>query len=169
MEHGLHLRRSRFPHARFGSSLALKGDHLIIGAAGGQDVTGGAYLYIKNDDNGWRLAEELTPEDVSETDGYGRSVAIHGNEFIVGAPRWNEGEGRAFVYSYNDAGEQQIEEIGMENGMGGALFAWSVASAGEFLALSAPRHGGGTVALFSRKRQRHVGADAYPGFTRYNR
>ncbi|MCY3615773.1 MAG: choice-of-anchor B family protein [Bacteroidetes bacterium] len=137
-------------HARFGSSLALKGDHLIIGAAGGQDVTGGAYLYIKNDDNGWRLAEELTPEDVSETDGYGRSVAIHGNEFIVGAPRWNEGEGRAFVYSYNDAGEQQIEEIGMDNGTGGALFAWSVASAGEFLALSAPRHGGGTVALFSR-------------------
>ncbi len=137
-------------HARFGSSLALKGDHLIIGAAGGQDVTGGAYLYIKNDDNGWRLAEELTPEDISETDGYGRSVAIHGNEFIVGAPRWNDGEGRAFVYSYNDTGEQQIEEIGMENGTGGALFAWSVASAGEFLALSAPRHGGGTVALFSR-------------------
>ena len=137
-------------HARFGSALALKGDHLIIGAAGSRDVAGGAYLYIKNGNGVWQLADELTPEDVSETDGYGRSVAIHGNEFIVGAPRGNDDEGRAFVYSYNDAGEQQIEKIGMDNGTGGALFAWSVASAGEYLALGAPRHGGGTVALFSR-------------------
>lgn len=137
-------------HARFGSSLALKGDRLIIGAAGGRDVAGGAYLYAKNDDDNWQLADELTSESVSETDEYGRSVAIHGDELIVGAPRWNDGEGRAFVYSYNDAGERQVEEIGMDNGTGGALFAWSVASAGEFLALGAPRYNGGTVALFSR-------------------
>jgi choice-of-anchor B domain-containing protein len=137
-------------HARFGSALALKGDRLIIGAAGGRDVAGGAYLYTKNDNDNWQLADELTPESVSETDGYGRSVAIHGDELIVGAPRRSDGEGRAFVHSYNDAGEHQVEEIGMDDGAGGALFAWSVASAGEFLALSAPRYRGGTVALFSR-------------------
>ena len=77
-------------HARFGSSLALNEDHLIIGAAGGRDVAGGAYLYIKDANDDWQLADELIPEDVSETDGYGRSVAIHGNEYIVGAPRRND-------------------------------------------------------------------------------
>ena len=156
-------------HARFGSSLALKGDQLIIGAAGGQDVTGGAYLYIKNDDNGWRLAEELTPEDISETDGYGRSVAIHGNEFIVGAPRWNDGEGRAFVYSYNDTGEQQIDEM-----WNGERIGWSTVCVVYCICGRVP----GTQCAKARwrngrplfqKRQRHVGADAYPGFTRYNR
>ncbi len=137
-------------HAQFGGALALKGDHLIIGATGGRDTAGGAYLYIKNDDGNWQLADELTPDDVSDADEYGHSVAVHRDELIVGAPRWNDGEGRAFVYSYNDSGEQQVEEIGMDKGTGGALFAWSIASVGDFLALGAPRHNGGTVTLFSR-------------------
>ncbi|MCY4673862.1 MAG: choice-of-anchor B family protein [Bacteroidetes bacterium] len=137
-------------HVQFGGALALKGDHLIIGATGGRDTAGGAYLYIKNDDGNWQLADELTPDDVSEADEYGHSVAVHRDELVVGAPRWNEGEGRAFVYSYNDSGERQVEELGMDIGTGGALFAWSIASAGDFLALGAPRHNGGTVTLFSR-------------------
>ena len=95
------------------------------------------------------MTEELTHSSISSTGQFGRTVAIHGNNLVVGAPRWDNGKGRIFVYSYDGTPELQVQEIRLDAGKGGDQFGVSIESAADFLAIGAPGHNEGTVTLFS--------------------
>jgi len=71
----------------FGSSLALDGDTLVIGSTG-QDTSGSnsgaAYVYVRQA-GVWSPQAMLKASNPGASDGFGRSVALHGNTLIVGA------------------------------------------------------------------------------------
>ncbi len=70
---------------RFGISVALAGDHLVVGAPESDaSVTGAVYLY-RRAENGWRQEERLT--SAYRGDGFGSSVALEGSLLAVGAPQ----------------------------------------------------------------------------------
>ncbi len=137
-------------HAQFGTSLALKGDHLLVGATGGPTSKGGAYLYSRDENGSWQMTEGLTHSSISSADQFGRTVEIHRNDLVVGAPRWDNGKGRIFVYSYDGTPELQVQEIRLDAGKGGDQFGVSIESAADFLVIGAPGHNEGTVTLFSK-------------------
>ena len=70
-----------------GSSVAVDGDTLVIGALGDDDtenLSGSAYVFTRVA-GGWTQAGKLTASDPREDAGFGRAVAVHGDTIVVGA------------------------------------------------------------------------------------
>ena len=72
---------------RFGLSVAIDGDTVVVGANGRSTFTGVAYVFTKPG-TGWADGTEtakLTPSDGGENDNFGNSVALDGNTVVIGA------------------------------------------------------------------------------------
>ena len=93
---------------RFGWSVAIDGNTIVVGAPGTvsqtttEDIPGAAYVYRTTD--GWASHTEikLAADDADERDGVGGAVAIAGGTIVVGA--WNGNGGAAYVYRTTDGG-----------------------------------------------------------------
>jgi len=100
------------PEARFGVSVSVAGDALLVGALevpGTTDPpkTGVAYLY-REGASGWYHAETLAPSQAHDSNQFGYSLAISGGSAIVGAPYdqpIHSSEGSAFFFELVDGGE----------------------------------------------------------------
>lgn len=75
----------------FGSSVALSGDTLVVGArekdrgtAGNTDV-GVAYVFVRDAGNVWTQQAKLSPSSPDGSDRFGTSVAISGDTLAIGA------------------------------------------------------------------------------------
>ena len=88
---------------RFGVSISIDGDRVIVGAyfdddAGGN--SGSAYIF-KRTETSWSQQNKLTANDGAEGDWFGYSVSIEGDQVVVGAPRNDDAgneSGSAYVY-----------------------------------------------------------------------
>jgi FG-GAP repeat len=75
----------------FGSSLALSGDTLIVGAPADQVhglASGSAFIFERTDPGVWEERQKLMPDDLVALDAFGDSVAIEGDVAFVGSPGW---------------------------------------------------------------------------------
>ncbi|MBX7172038.1 MAG: FG-GAP repeat protein [Pyrinomonadaceae bacterium] len=101
----------------FGRSVGISGDYVIVGAnkvdVGSNQDQGAAYIYERNfpNANSWGLRKTLTPlsSDAAAGDGFGTSVAISGNNAIVGAPQAEPvggvaNQGQAYIFERNEGG-----------------------------------------------------------------
>ena len=81
---------------RFGSSVAIHGNNIIIGAYGddkagstytlNSNKAGAAYAYHTADFNQWNLIRKINSDIREEGDEFGKSVAIFGDDILIGAP-----------------------------------------------------------------------------------
>ena len=89
---------------RFGRSVALAGDTVLIGAMfqdNKGENSGSAYLYQRKG-NGWHLLKQLTADDGESGDVFGWSVALDDQQAIISANRDNDqGENAGAVYIYS--------------------------------------------------------------------
>ena len=92
---------SSAPSDRFGASVSISGDRVIVGARrddhNGTD-SGAAYVFRRNGTS-WTIETRLTPNDGSAGDLFGFSVSIGGNYSLVGATGVTSYTGSAYVYS----------------------------------------------------------------------
>jgi hypothetical protein len=75
--------------ALFGSSLALEGDHLVVGApneAQPDTDSGSAEVFVRRGGM-WVPQQRLGPPTPIGGANFGFAVALHGNRIVVGAPR----------------------------------------------------------------------------------
>ncbi|UJR79575.1 hypothetical protein [Sandaracinus amylolyticus] len=73
---------------RFGSSVAIAGDLLVVGANNDRNFFvggGGAYTYVRTGTT-WTAEATLQWDTVSSNDSFGTSVATDGTRIVVGAP-----------------------------------------------------------------------------------
>ena len=73
---------------RFGVSVSISGDTVVVGASGADNDMGSAYVFEKPE-TGWVSATEtakLSASDRIVRDIFGSSVAINGGTVVVGAP-----------------------------------------------------------------------------------
>ncbi len=97
----------------FGNSVGISGDKIVVGAAGKNFDTGGAYVYGQNQggaDN-WGLVRALTASDGVALDSFGNSVGISDNTVIVGAPGKNNNTGAAYIFERNLDDTNNWEEV----------------------------------------------------------
>lgn len=107
------------PFDEFGSSVALSGDRLVVGAPFADNLQvfrnfGAAYVFTRDGSNGWILRspdkDKLTADVTFRGDNilFGASVAIQGNRIVVGAPgddlqnRLNSGSAYVFELQETD-------------------------------------------------------------------
>ncbi|KAL9184977.1 hypothetical protein ACHAXT_002754 [Thalassiosira profunda] len=118
--------------ARFGSSLAIDRNTLVIGANKDRGNLGSAYIFQYSDGaRSWLEIAKLAPDDVSvDSQGnFGQSVAITLGVVVVGAPMDGTiGRRRSgSVYVYDDTGAFLQKIVPFEL-LGGDQFGYSVAA-----------------------------------------
>ncbi len=91
------------PGDRFGVSVSISGDCVVVGACGVGDLgsrSGAAYVFRRSGTS-WAQEMKLPAADGAVDDAFGRSVAVWGDRCVVGAPFKNYHEapsGAAYVF-----------------------------------------------------------------------
>ena len=89
---------------RFGYSVSISGDHLLVGAWGDDDngdASGSVYIYEKDANGTWGSEQKLMASDGADGDWFGNSVSISGDQLLVGAPYDDDnGDDSGSVYVY---------------------------------------------------------------------
>ncbi len=100
------------PENFFGTSVAISGDTVVVGAVYGPYGTGAAYVF-REPSLGWAdmfQTAELISSDRVEGDSFGESVAISGNTVVVGASGANGSNGAAYVFTEPASGWANMTE-----------------------------------------------------------
>jgi len=93
--------------ARFGESVAIKDDIIVVGGEAGTDeftITPGAVYVFERSANSWTQSIKITASDGDPRDGFGHAVAMAGSRMIVGAPGYEPSSstlvdlGAAYIY-----------------------------------------------------------------------
>jgi hypothetical protein len=122
------------PGDRFGSSVAIDGNTLVVGAVPGEESpapSGRAYVFEQTAPGTWAEEAQLIPDAAVPTRGYGTAVAIDSDTVVVTAPTDTDNgadSGSAYVF-VAAAGETWVEQARLVPGDGeaGDLFGSSVA------------------------------------------
>ena len=138
----------------FGTSVAVDGDTVVIGATGAG--TGGAVYVLRTSDGGATYVEvaKLTASDAAANDSFGTSVAIDGGTIVVGAYRDDDAgsaSGSAYVFRTTDGGATygQVAKLTASDAAASDNFGRSVAIAGGTIVVGANQYiNGGTGAVY---------------------
>jgi hypothetical protein len=123
---------------RFGCSVALDGDTVVIGAFGADDNgtgdIGAAYVFTRSD-GVWTEQAKLMASDKAEADGFGWSVALDGGTAVIGAYTEDDGgtidNGAAYVFTRSGGVWTEQAKLLASDKDGGDFFGWSVALDGD--------------------------------------
>jgi trimeric autotransporter adhesin len=95
---------------RFGTSVAIAGTLVAVGAVGEGDGNGAVYLYGRSG-TVWRELELIKPSNTSADDQFGHRVALSDDALAVGAP-YEDGSGTALVHGAMDGDDNGREDSG---------------------------------------------------------
>ena len=98
---------------KFGYSVAVDGDTLVVGAYRVDDGQGAAYVFSRQSDGAWSQVAKLTASERSVGDQFGQSVSIDGDVIVVGAVGDDDvaaEAGAAYVFKQPTAGWSDMNE-----------------------------------------------------------
>jgi FG-GAP repeat len=160
----------------FGSSVAIDGDSVLVGAAMG-DVgvanRGSAYVFTRSGTS-WSQQARLTAKDGAENDHFGVSVALSGDTALIGANAADAGfsnEGSAYVFTRVGAMWSEQAKLVADDGQPFDFFGFSVALSGDtaLVGMYAPVTNRGAY-VFSRSGEiwsQQAGLEASDGMAYY--
>lgn len=131
---------------RFGSSLGISGDTIVVGApnhnAETPDNGGAVYVFVRGGDNMWTERQELVSSEPGPAARFGNAVAISGHTLVVGE-RFATVDGRAqqgAAYVFVRQGDTWTEQqrLVASDGAAGDLFGSHVAVNGDTAVVVAP-------------------------------
>ncbi|MBI3459502.1 hypothetical protein HY009_01005, partial [Candidatus Acetothermia bacterium] len=123
------------PVDSFGTSVAIDGDTIVVGAPFADVVNadavnavgcrntgtdcGAVYVFVRNGSS-WTQRAKLTAKDAASGDQFGYSVAISGDTILVGAYEANGGPGAAYLFAVRSTAQQNftLTVTGKGNGNG---------------------------------------------------
>ncbi len=131
---------------RFGRSVAIEGDTLVVGAAwddeGGSDV-GSAYVFERSGTT-WTEVAKLVPSTPVDDLYFGMDIALSGDTVVVGAPSLFFGHGEAYVFTRPPSGWagalNETAKLTQSDSPGDDKFGWAVAVSAETVVVGAYRH-----------------------------
>ena len=135
--------------ARFGKSVVLQGDTLVIGAWYDND-RGAAYVYQRTGTT-WREQAKLVPDMLQSGANFGQSVTLKDDMLVIGAGTYDVGAsdtGAAFVYRRNPADQSWTFDriVAPDMPMAVTWFGSSVLLGDDYLVVGATGEGNGSVA-----------------------
>jgi hypothetical protein len=132
---------------RFGTSLAIYGANVVIGAPDKNSDTGAVYVF-NGSGSTWTQKAELTSSDAAAGDYFGWAVGIHGSTVVVGAPDKNSNTGAAYVFVLTGGIWSQQAKLTASDGAANNYFGESVATSGTITAVGAPSRNSSTGATY---------------------
>ncbi len=100
---------------RFGNSVAISGDYVIVGAkkTDTYDSAGSAFIFRRTGINTWDSGTKIVSPNPGGWDGFGVSVSISGDYAIVGAASYTTGRfsGNGTAYIFRRTGENAWDSV----------------------------------------------------------
>jgi len=96
----------------FGSSVAISGDHLVIGAESNNSARGATYLF-QNISDVWTEVFKFEADDAKQQDSFGHAIAIAQDYIVIGAHNksmTNDTEGVSYLYYLNRDTSPSVRE-----------------------------------------------------------
>ena len=129
-------------NAKFGTSVEIDGDYIIIGAVGANK----SYIFKKGlDENGdetWTEQAKLIPSNGVSDDNFGFSVSIHGNYAICGAPYRDNplNSGAAYIFKKDDGAETWTQQAHVTSDTAAEwdVFGYAVSIYGNYAVIGVP-------------------------------
>ena len=123
--------------AEFGASLSLDSNRLLIGAAGDSRI-GSAYVFAYDSGTGtWNFQWKLIPVDGAANDSIGYSVALQGNNALIGAIGRDSGRGAVINFLFDSGRWNQQPTLQAADGVAGDRFGSSLTLMGSSVAIGA--------------------------------
>ena len=136
---------------RFGYSIGIAGDYVIVGAYGDDGFRGAAYVFHR-DGTRWNQQTKLRAGDGVADDLFGLSAAISGAYAIVGASNDESGRGAAYVFRRDGGSWIQQAKLTADDGAADDLFGIKVALSGDDAVVGAGGSGSGRGAVYVFQR-----------------
>ena len=133
----------------FGRAVATVEDEIFIGEPANQVGPGIVYVY-RPGSGGWVESQRLTRSDSSAGDGFGASLAVAGEQLLVGATE--AGAGAAYVFERRGRSWVEVGRVVPDAGTAGDQFGGSIAAGGGTIAVGAPQHEDGIGAVYLYRR-----------------
>lgn len=130
------------PFDAFGTSVALDGDTLLVGApfnasdAAGAYANGAVYVFVRGA-GGWTAQAKLTAASANG-DLFGYAVDLAGDRAVIGAPSAADAQGQAYVFSRSGTTWSQDALLTTATGAAGDQLGWSVALGDDSIFVGAP-------------------------------
>ncbi len=129
----------------FGTSVAISGDTVVVGAHRDDDngtESGSAYIFDRNEGrpNNWGEVEKILASDGAARDRFGRSVAISEDTVVVSSDDNSTSSGSAYTFDRNNGGPHnwgEVEKILASDGAADDFFGTSVAISGDIVIIGA--------------------------------
>jgi hypothetical protein len=137
---------------KFGSSVAIDGDYVIVGAPGHGDLDGGAAYVFNRDGKTWIHQAKLGVPYAGAGAAVGWSVSIDGDYALVGAPGHDNHRGAAFLFRCKDTEWLNECRLDPSHEYRACDFGWSVSICGDYamVGTSSPYSEPGCAYIFRR-------------------
>jgi hypothetical protein len=130
----------------FGGNVALSSDTAVVGVIRDDDKikgkdSGSAYIFTRVGTT-WSQQVKLTAPDGAKDDRFGRSVALAGDNALIGAmfqDEQGENSGSAYLFKRSGSTWDFNSQLMPKDGSKGDVFGWSVALFGQTALISANR------------------------------
>lgn len=134
---------------RFGGSVAVQGDLLLVGAerddALGSDS--GSVFAFRYDGVDWVEQQKLVPGTLGVDDNFGHALALDAGVLLVGAPDF-QAAGSAYVFRHAGLQWNQEAHLTASDGQPSDLYGWSVSLRGARAAIGAPYDNNATGSVY---------------------
>jgi hypothetical protein len=134
---------------KFGNSVSVDGDTIVIGAWHDVSKTGSVYVFTRDTAgdlaSGWTQVAKLTADDAAVYDQFGISVSVDGDTIVIGA--WHDDDkgtdsGSAYVFTRDTAGDfdsgwTQVTKLTASDGDAVDNFGISVSIDGDTIVIGA--------------------------------
>jgi nucleoside-specific outer membrane channel protein Tsx len=138
------------PGDQFGSSVAISGPTMVVGATNRAAAAGRAYVFTKTGTK-WTQAAKLQGLDTVAGDHFGWSVGISGTAVVVGAFLHAKSAGRAYVFTKASGWKQTAELRGSDTApVDGFGISVAIASTGIVVGATGHASGAGRVYMFTK-------------------
>ena len=133
---------------RFGYSVSMSGNAVVIGAVGDADLgilAGAAYIF-EYDGAAWQEQPKLLASDGTVSDGFGTSVSISGPIAVIGADGrddFGDDAGGAYVFRRTGSGWQPSGKLLALDGADSDTFGFAVSVRGQHAVIGARQPVGG--------------------------
>lgn len=127
---------------RFGFSVSISGDTIVIGADGDDTSglqAGAAYVFVRSGTT-WSQQAKLTSADGAGADFFGSSVAVDGEIVVIGAPGDDDNgsfSGSAYVFDRSGTTWSEQAKLTPDDGAGSEEFGNCVSVSGKTVVIGA--------------------------------
>jgi len=127
---------------RFGVSVAIDGNYIVVGSELDSSGSGRAYVYNWSGTS-WDIQDTLKADDAAASDYFGISVSISGNYIVVGASGNSDGgdsSGAAYIFERTGVSWNQEAKILASDAdtLANEFFGFAVSIDGDYVAVGAP-------------------------------